>query len=303
MANCCAIKKAGSEVLGIGALPMAKTQIWLAAALALIFCGILAFPANSLTQLLAAQVMSALGPNSALASGIVSVISGVSLAVGFEVSKFVAVIWPLKRRWDQWAALGTAFGIIYGILYAFGLYSRLLYSDLTPKAGVVVYAGLIYLATKIALLHWALGRLAASVALRPGGPGLALVTVSLVSSLIILLPLQPAVLFIDLPTAVLTAPQWLLDIPFILFLLAVWKWLPAPTAHQAYGPARWIVIILALFLLFLGWGLFICAAFFGPATIDVVSLPLITLAAGFLTSMLYRFLLHPWALRSDRPGE
>ena len=303
MANCCAIKKDGSEVLGIGALPMAKTQIWLAAGLALIFFGILAFPANFLTQLLAAQVMSALGRNTALASGIVSVISAVSLAVGFEVSKFVAVIWPLKRRWDQWAPLGTAFGIIYGILYAFGLYSRLLYFGLTPKAGVAVYAGLIYLATKIALLHWALGRLAASVALRPGGPGLALVTVSLVSSLIILLPLQPAVLFIDLPTAVLTAPQWLLDIPFIVFLLAVWKWLPAPTAHQAYGPARWIMIILALFILFLGWGLFICAAFFGPATIDVVSLPLITLAAGFLTLMLYRFVLHPWALGSDRPGE
>lgn len=278
-----------------------KTQIWLAAGLALIFFGILAFPANFLTQLLAAQIISALGRNSALAPGIVSVISAVSLAVGFEVSKFVAVIWPLKRRWDQWAALGTAFGIIYGILYAFGLYSRLLFFGLTPKAGVAVYAGLIYLATKIALLHWALGRLAASVALRPGGPGLALVTVSLVSSLIILLPLQPAVLFIDLPTAVLTAPQWLLDIPFILFLLAVWKWLPAPTAHQAYGPARWIMIILALFLLFLGWGLFICTAFFGPARIDIVSLLFVTIAGGFLIVMLYHYVLRPWAMRSGAP--
>ena len=282
---------------------MAKTQIWLAAGLALIFCWIVTGPANFLVQLLAAQIISALGRNSALASGIVSVISAIILAVVFEVSKFVAVIWPLKRRWDQWAPLGTAFGIIYGILYAFGLYSRLLYFGLTPKADAAVYAGLIYLATKIALLHWALGRLAASVALRPGGPGLALVTVSLVSSLISLLPLQPAVFFIDLPMAVLTAPQWLLDIPLILFLLAVWRWLPAPTAHQECGPARWIALILALFLLFLGWGLFICAAFFGPATIDLVSLPLISLAAGFLILMLYRFVLRPWALRSDRPGE
>ncbi len=290
-------------MLGIGALPMAKTQIWLAAGLALIFCWIVTVFASFLVQLLAAQIISALGRNSALASGIVSVISAVSLALVLEVSKFVAVIWPLKRRWDQWAPLGTAFGILVGIPYAAGLYFRLLFSGLTPNADTAVYAGLIYLATKIALLHWALGRLAASIALRPGGPGLALVTVSLVSSLISLLPLQPAIFFIDLPTAVLTAPQWLLDIPFILFLLAVWKWLPAPTAHQAYGPARWIMIILALFLLFLGWGLFVCAAFFGPARIDAFSLPLITLAAGFLTLMLYRFVLHPWALRSDRPGE
>jgi hypothetical protein len=286
-------ENAGSEVLGIGALPMAKTQIWLAAGLALIFCWIVTVFANFLVQLLAAQIISALGRNSALASGIVSVISAVSLALVLEVSKFVAVIWPLKRRWDQWAPLGTAFGILVGIPYAAGLYFRLLFSGLTPNADTAVYAGFIYLATKIALLHWALGRLAASIALRPGGPGLALVTVSLVSSLISLLPLQPAIFFIDLPTAVLTEPQWLLDIPFILFLLAVWKWLPAPTAHQAYGPARWIMIILALFLLFLGWSLFVCAAFFGPARIDAFSLPLMTLAAGFLTLMLYRFVLHP----------
>jgi len=299
MTNGCAIKKAGSEVLGIGALPMAKTQIWLAAGLALIFCWIVPVPANFLVQLLAAQIISALGRNSASASGIVSVISAISLALVLEVSKFVAMIWPLKRRWNQWAALGTAFGI----LYAASLLFRWLIFDLRPHADTAVYAGLIYLATKIALLHWALGRLAASVALRPGGSGLALVTVSLVSSLISLLPLQPAVLFIDLPTAVLTAPQWLLDIPFILFLLAVWKWLPAPTAHQAYGPARWIVIILALFLLFLGWGLFTCAAIFGPGRIDVFSLLLITLAGGFLILMLYRYVLRPWALRSDGPNE
>jgi hypothetical protein len=48
-------------------LATVKTQIWLAAGLALIFFGILAFPANFLTQLLAAQIISALGRNSALA--------------------------------------------------------------------------------------------------------------------------------------------------------------------------------------------------------------------------------------------
>ncbi|MFM7779338.1 MAG: hypothetical protein ACKPB8_11380, partial [Alphaproteobacteria bacterium] len=188
MTNGCAMKNARSELLGIRALPMAKTQIWLAAGLALIFCWIVTVPANFLVQLLAAQIISALGRNSALASGIVSVISAISLALVLEVSKFASVIWPLKRRWDRWAALGTAFGI----LYAASLLFRWLFFGLTPNADTAVYAGLIYLATKIALLHWALGRLAASVALRPGGPGMALVTVSLVSSLIILLPLQPA---------------------------------------------------------------------------------------------------------------
>jgi hypothetical protein len=284
-------------VLIIGALPMAKTQIWVAAGLALIFSWIVTGPTNFLVKLLAAQIISALGRNSALASVLVSVISAVILAVVLEVSKFASLIWPLKQRWNHWAPLGA----IFGIIYAASLLFRWIIFDLRPDADISVYVGLVYLATKIALLHWALGRLAASIVLRPGGPGLALVTVSLVSSLISLLPLQPAVLFIDLPTAVLTASQWLLDIPFILFLLAVWKWLPVATAHQAYGPARWIVIILALFLLFLGWGLFICAAFFGPARIDIVSLLFVTIASGFLIVMLYHYVWRPWAMRSGAP--
>jgi hypothetical protein len=138
-------------------------------------------------------------------------------------------------------------------------------------------------------------------AVPPGGPWFALSTVSLVSALVSLLPLQPAIFFIDLPTALLTAPQWLLDVPLMLFILAVWKWLPASLAHQAYGPARWIMIILALFLLFLGWGLFICTAFFGPARIDIVSLLFVTIAGGFLIVMLYHYVLRPWAMRSGAP--
>jgi hypothetical protein len=155
----------------------------------------------------------------------------------------------------------------------------------------------------MALLHWALGRLAAAAAIWPGGPWFALSTVSLVSALVSLLPLQPAIFFIDLPTAVLTAPQWLLDVPLMLFILAVWKWLPTTLAQQAYGPARWIVIMLALFLLFVGWSLLVGAAFFGPARIDISSLLLATLAAGFLFVMLYHYVLRSWALRSDAPDK
>ncbi|MFN7307815.1 MAG: hypothetical protein ACK5TQ_14730 [Acetobacteraceae bacterium] len=278
---------------------MPKTQIWVAAGLALIFCWIVTGPANLLVQLLAAQIISALGRNSALASVIISVVTASILSVVLEVSKFTALIWPLKRCWNQWAPLGATFGFIYAVSLLF----RWFIYDLSPNADTGVYVGLIYLAAKIAFLHWALGRLAASIVLPPGGPGLALVTVSIVSSLISLLPLQPAVFFIDLPTAVLTAPQWLLDVPFALLLLAVWKSLPASTVHQAYGPARWIVVILALFLLFVGWGLFVCAAFFGPARIDVFSLLIISLGAGFVLLMLYRIVLRPWALRSGGPDE
>jgi hypothetical protein len=288
-----------SDVLRIGALQMAKTHIWVAAGLALIFSWIVTGPANFLVQLLAAQIISALGRNSALASVLVSVISAVILAVVLEVSKFASLIWPLKRRWNHWAPLGA----IFGIIYAGSLLFWWIIFDLRPDADISVYAGIVYLATKMALLHWALGRLAAAAAIWPGSPWFALLTVSLVSALVSLLPLQPAIFLIDLPTAVLTAPQWLLDVPLMLFILAVWKWLPTSLAQQAYGPARWIVIMLALFLLFVGWSLLVSAAFFGPARIDISSLLLATLAAGFLFVILYHYVFRSWALRSDAPDK
>lgn len=297
MANCCAIKKAGSEVLGIAALPMAKTQIWLAAALALIFSWLVSGPANFLIQVLATQIISALGRNSAVASILVSILSAFILAAALEASKFIPLVWFLRRRWDQWAALGAAFGSIY----AASLLLRWIVFGLRPDTDISVYAGLIYLAAKIGLLHWALGRLASAAAIPPGGPWFALFTVSLVSTLISLLPLQPTISLIDFPTAVLTAPQWLLDVPLILFILAIWKWLPTSLADQAYGPARWIALILALFLVFIGWSLLVGAAFFGPARIDIVSLLFVTIAGGFLIVMLYHYVLRPWAIRSGAP--
>lgn len=240
-----------------------------------------------------------LGRNSAFASLLVGVISAFILAVCLEVSKFIALIWLLRRRWDKWAPLSAVFGFIY----AASLLLRWIVFGLRPDTEISVYAGLFYLAAKIVLLHWALGRLAAAAALRPGGPGFALLTVSLVSTLISLLPLQPAIFLIDIPTALLTAPRWLLDVPLILFILAVWKWLPATLAHQEYGPARWIALILALLLVFIGWSLLVGAAFFGPARIDVVSLLFVTISAVFLIVMLYRYVLGPWALRSAPPDK
>ena len=277
----------------------AKTQIWLAAGLALICSLILTGFANFFVHIISAQIISALGRNSSLASVFVSIISALILATALEASKFISLFWPLRRRWDQWAPLGATFGIIY----AASLLLRWIVFGLRPDTDISVYAGLVYLATKIALLHWALGRLAAAAAIRPGSPWFALLTVSLVSALVSLLPLKPAIFFIDFPTAVLTAPQWLLDVPLILFILAVWKWLPTTLAHQAHGPARWIVIILALLLLFVGWSLLVGATFFGPARIDIFSLLLATLAAGFLIVMLYHYVLRSWALRSDVPDK
>lgn len=276
---------------------MAKTQIWLAAALALIFSWLASGPANFLIQVLATQIMSALGRNSAVASILVSILSAFILAAALEASKFIALVWFLRRRWDQWAPLGAAFGFIY----AASLLLRWIVFGLRPDTDISVFAGLIYLAAKIGLLHWALGRLAGAAAIRPGGPWFALLTVSLVSTLISLLPLQPTISLIDLPTAVLTAPQWLLDVPLILFILAIWKWLPTSLPHQAYGPARWIALILALFLVFIGWSLLVGAAFFGQARIDIVSLLFVTIAGGFLIAMLYHYVLRPWAMRSGAP--
>ncbi len=276
-----------------------KTQIWLAAGLALIFSLILTGFANFFVHIISAQIISALGRNSSLASVFVSIISALILATALEASKFVSLFWPLRRRWDQWAPLSAVFGFVY----AASLLLRWIVFGLRPDTDISVYAGLIYLAAKIVLLHWALGRLAAVVAVPPGGPWFALSTVSLVSALVSLLPLQPAIFFIDLPTAVLTAPQWLLDVPLILFILAVWKWLPTTLGHQAYGPARWIIIILALFLLFIGWSLLVGAAFFGPARIDIFSLLFVTIAAGFLVMVLYCYVLRPWALRSGSPNK
>jgi hypothetical protein len=280
--------------VGLGALAVVKTQIWIAAGLALICSWISTGFANFFVRILAEQIISALGGNSALASLLVSIISAFILAAALEVSKFIALFWLLRRRWDQWAPLGAVFGFIY----AASLLLRWIVFGLRPDTDISVYAGLIYLAAKIGLLHWALGRLAAAAAIRPGGPWFALLTVSLVSTLISLLPLQPAISLIDLPTAVLTAPQWLLDFPLILFILAIWKWLPTSLAHQAYGPARWIALILALFLVFIGWSLLVGAAFFGPARIDIVSLLFVTIAGVFLIVMLYHYVLRPWAMRS-----
>lgn len=280
--------------MGLGALAVVKTQIWIAAGLALICSWISTGFANFFVRILAEQIISALGGNSALASLLVSIISAFILAAALEVSKFIALFWLLRRRWDQWAPLGAVFGFIY----AASLLLRWIVFGLRPDTDISVYAGLIYLAAKIGLLHWALGRLAAAAAIRPGGPWFALLTVSLVSTLISLLPLQPAISLIDLPTAVLTAPQWLLDFPLILFILAIWKWLPTSLAHQAYGPARWIALILALFLVFIGWSLLVGAAFFGPARIDIVSLLFVTIAGVFLIVMLYHYVLRPWAMRS-----
>ena len=276
---------------------MVKTQIWIAAGLALICSWISTGFANFFVRILAEQIISALGGNSALASLLVSIISAFILAAALEVSKFIALIWLLRRRWDQWAPLGAVFGFIY----AASLLLRWIVFGLRPDTDISVYAGLIYLAAKIGLLHWALGHLAAAAAIRPGGPWFALLTVSLVSTLISLLPLQPTISLIDLPTAVPTAPQWLLDVPLILFILAIWKWLPTSLAHQAYGPARWIALILALFHVFIGWSLLVGAAFFGPARIDIVSLLFVTIAGGFLIVMLYHYVLRPWAMRSGAP--
>ena len=276
-----------------------KTQIWLAAGLALVCSLILTGFANFFVHIISAQIISALGRNSSLASVFVSIISALILATALEASKFVSLFWPLRRRWDQWAPLSAVFGFVY----AASLLLRWIVFGLRPDTDISVYAGLIYLAAKIVLLHWALGRLAAVAAIPPGGPWFAFSTVSLVSALVSLLPLQPAIFFIDLPTALLTAPQWLLDVPLILFILAVWKWLPTTLGHQAYGPARWIIIILALFLLFIGWSLLVGAAFFGPARIDIFSLLLATLAASFLFVMLYHYGFRSWALRSDAPDK
>lgn len=283
--------------MGLGALAVVKTHIWVAAGLALICSWILTGLANFFVRILAEEIISALGRNSAFASLLVSVISAFILAVTLEGSKFIALIWLLRRRWDQWAPLSAAFGFTY----AASLLLRWIVFGLRPDTDTSVYAGLIYLATKIALLHWALGRLAAAAAIRPGGPWFALLTVSLVSTLISLLPLQLASFLIDLPIGILTAPQWLLDVPFILFILAVWKWLPTSLAHQAYGPARWIALILALFLVFIGWSLLVGAAFFGPARIDIISLLFVTFAAGFAVVLVYHRILRPWALRSGAP--
>jgi hypothetical protein len=280
--------------VGIGAVAVVKTQIWVAAGLALICSLILTGLANFFVQILAEEITSALGGNSAFASLLVSVISAFILAVAIEASKFSALILLLRRQWVQWAPLSAVFGFIY----AASLLLRWIVFDLRPDTDISVYAGLIYLAAKIGLLHWALGRLAAAAAIRPGGPWFALLTVSLVSTLISLLPLEPAIFLIDFPTALLTAPRWLLDVPLILFILAVWKWLPTSLAHQAYGPARWIALLLILFLVFIGWGLLVGAAFFGPARIDIVSLLFVTIAAVFLIVMLYRYVLRPWALSS-----
>jgi hypothetical protein len=280
-------------------LATVKTQIWLAAGLALICSLILTGFANFFVHIISAQIISALGRNSSLASVFVSIISSLILATALEASKFVSLFWPLRRRWDQWAPLSAVFGFVY----AASLLLRWIVFGLRPDTDISVYVGLIYLAAKIVLLHWALGRLAAVAAVPPGGPWFALSTVSLVSALVSLLPLEPAIFFIDLPTAVLTAPQWLLDVPLILFILAVWKWLPTTLGHQAYGPARWIIIILALFLLFIGWSLLVGAAFFGPARIDIFSLLFVTIAAGFLVMVLYCYVLRPWALRSGSPNK
>jgi hypothetical protein len=95
----------------------------------------------------------------------------------------------------------------------------------------------------------------------------------------------------------------LLDVPLILFMLAVWRWLPTSLAQQACGPARWIVIMLASFLVFICWSLLVGAAFFGPARIDISSLLFATLAAGFLVVMVYHYVLRPWALRCDGPDK
>ncbi|MCA3323375.1 MAG: hypothetical protein INF75_00245 [Roseomonas sp.] len=280
-------------------MAVVKTQIWIAAGLALICSWISTGFANFFVRILAEQIISALGGNSAVASLLVSIISAFILAAALEVSKFIALIWLLRRRWDQWAPLGAVFGFIY----AGSLLLRWIVFGLRPDTDISVYAGFIYLATKIALLHWALGRLAAAAAIRPGGPWFALLTVSLASTLTSLLPLQLASFLIDLPIGILTAPQWLLEVPFILFILAVWKWLPTPLAHQAYGPARWIALILALFLVFISWSLLVGAAFFGPARIDIFSLLFVTVAAGFMVVMLYRNVLRPWALRSGLPDK
>lgn len=280
--------------MGIGAVAVVKTRIWVAAGMALICSLILTGIANFFVQILAEQIISALGRNSAFASLLVSVISAFILAVALEVSKFIVLIWLLRRRWDQWAPLSAVFGFVY----AASLLLRWIVFGLRPDTDISVYASLIYLAAKISLLHWALGRLAAAAAIRPGGPWFALLTVSLISTLISLLPVQPAIFLIDLPSALLTLPQWLLDIPLIFFILAVWKWIPATLAHRAYGPARWIALILVLFLLFIGWSLLVGAAFFGPARIDFVSLLFVTISAVFLIVILYRYVLRPWALRS-----
>lgn len=283
--------------MGLGALAVVKTQIWIAAGLALICSWISTGFANFFVRILAEEIISALGRNSAFASLLVSIISALILAAALEVSKFIALLWLLRRRWDQWAPLGAVFGFIY----ATSLLLRWIVFGLRPDTDISVYAGLIYLAAKIGLLHWALGRLAAAAAIKPGGPWFALLTVSLVSTLISLLPLQPAIFLIDLPSALQTAPQWLLDVPLIFFILAVWKLFPTSLAHQAYGPARWIALILVLFLVFIGWSLLVGAAFFGPARIDIVSLLFVTIAGVFLIVMLYHYVLRPWAMRSGAP--
>lgn len=98
-----------------------------------------------------------------------SLIGGLLGAAGVEACKMAAVRWICLRRWEGWAPLGVAFGVLkaVGVLVSWTL-DRLSFGQFIAFSATLFVA-----AARALLLHFALGRLATGAARRPGSPWLA----------------------------------------------------------------------------------------------------------------------------------
>lgn len=277
--------------------PLNSFRVWLATGLALLG-GWVAVPLGvRAVQIFMDGLSSILDLSDPAHSVCTSLLSAAIVAAAVEGCKAASLVWPLRRRWDSWVPLGTAFGVVTAAAFLIGW---VLDKGRFGSLAAPFSPWLLVITAKLVILHWALGRLAAGAARPPGGPWLAFFLAAVASTAMTLLPLQPLAFLVRVPEAVFEAEPWIRVAVLVAFALAVWRWIPGPEACATTGPARSITVVLIGLVFMTGLAVAALAAIFGPrGRSDPVPVLVFVLGVTFVAWMFYRQGLRGWIRRPD----
>ena len=275
---------------------LASFRLWLAAGAVLLGSWIVGALSIQAVRLAMDSLVAAADLPPMLRSVLISLVPAVAIAATVEGCKAAALVWPLRRQWDRWALLGFAFGLLQAATLLLGwLSDRTQFGPrIAPFSPMLLVA-----AANLVILHWALGRIAASAARPPGGPWLAVLLATVASALVALLPLQPLVFLVQLPREAFMAEPWIKAAMPTLLALAVWRWLPPPSEHAPRGPARAIAVALMGLVCCAAGANAVAIAILGPDRSDPVRVFVVALGAAFVAWMLFRQILLNWVRQSD----
>lgn len=225
----------------------------------------------------------------------IGVVTALAVAAVIEGCKAASLVWPLRRRWDQWALLGAVFGFLQAVgVVLGGLMDQARFGPLIAPFSPMLFV----VAAMMIMTHWSLGRVAAAAARPPGGPWLAAALATVASALMTLLPLQPLIFLMPLPAWVLEAEFWIKAGLTALFALVVWRWLRPPGEPAQSGPARLIAVALLVLLSMIVAVMAASVALFGSERSDPLKVLVVMLGATFLAWVFFRQVVLHWLRQS-----